>query len=91
VDLFAGGCGKLIPAAGHRATSTKQTCNTTQTCISGNGSGRLKVAFGTAGSLALLDFYNWTASLTVDSGNTTPNGFRRQLRGRQWHRRVLAP
>jgi hypothetical protein len=47
-------------------TSTKQTCNTTQTCISGTGSGRLKVSFAPEGPLALL---------TVDTGNATPNGF----------------
>jgi hypothetical protein len=56
-------------------TSTKETCNTTQTCIAGSGSGRLKVSFAPPGPLVLLDTYNWTASLVVDSGNTTPNGF----------------
>jgi hypothetical protein len=56
-------------------TSTKQTCNTTQTCITGSGSGRLKVSFAPPGPLVLLDTYNWSASFTVDRGNATPNGF----------------
>jgi hypothetical protein len=35
----------------------------------------LKVSFAPEGPLALLAVYNWTASLTVDTGNGTPNGF----------------
>ena len=55
--------------------STKETCNTIQTCISANGTGRLEVSFAPPGPLALLDTYDWTASFTVDTGNATPNGF----------------
>ena len=82
--------GVVVAAAGARAgdpvqlllaefwasgTSTKQSCNTTQTCITGIGSGCLTVSFAPPGPLVLLDTYNWTASLTVDTGNATSNGF----------------
>ena len=58
-----------------RGTGTKETCNTTQTCISASGGGRAIVFVGPPGPDTLLAVFNWTASLTVDSGNATPNGF----------------
>lgn len=58
-----------------RGTGTKVTCNTTQTCISASGGGRLILFIGPPGPDALLTVFNWKASLTVDSGHATPNGF----------------
>jgi hypothetical protein len=58
-----------------RGTGTKATCNTTQTCISASGGGRSIVLLGQPGPDARLAVFNWTVSLTVDSGNATPNGF----------------
>lgn len=68
-------------------TATTASCNTAQTCITGTGSGHLNLSNGFSfgpqggnwhggdGGGGWLGSYNFSASLTVDSGNTTPNGF----------------
>jgi hypothetical protein len=66
-----------------RGTAT--SCNTTQTCItaSGNGEASLSPSFLAEGldqpNLNAEGFalgrYKFSASLTIDAGNTTPNGF----------------
>jgi hypothetical protein len=68
-------------------TATTSSCNTTQTCISGTGTGQFSLPFlgldgpqgnnshGDHGWTGGFGSYNFSASLTINSGTTTPNGF----------------
>lgn len=66
-------------------SGTAASCNTTQTCIAakGNGEASLSPSFlaegldqpNLNGQGFSLGNYKFSASLTIDAGNTTPNGF----------------
>jgi hypothetical protein len=66
-------------------SGTATSCNTTQTCVTANGNGEATISSssldpgGAQGDFNGQGFplgkYKFSASLTIDSGNTTPNGF----------------
>jgi hypothetical protein len=80
---WAGSFGNWVQSSAS-GTATTNSCNTTQTCIAGTGSGSFILPFGGQDGPQGDDWhhhnggfgsYNFSASLTVDTGNHTSNGF----------------